>query len=204
MGSIWRPHTNTHAVAHTNTDAHARYTDTALIPPHTHNYTHILYAHPFTQTLDSPFSSRHMPAGAHSLTQKLKSKQITLFCALTSMHTRVHAPAHTHTLRAPTRHGVWVISAGGWPNRRLYASEPPRRPPSWEAAHRGNEGEWLTSLFLFFFPQLCLQTALWCGKLKRTSVSISPYVQPHSSISSPSSPALHLCLLFFSTVDPRK
>jgi len=94
---------------------------------------------------------------------------------------------------------VWAIGSGGWPNIRLCASEPPRRPPSW-----GNEGEWLTSLFLFFSPQLCLQTSLWCGKLKRASVSISPYVQPHSSTSSPSSPALLLSQLFFSTVDPGK
>lgn len=35
-------------------------------------------------------------------------------------------------------------------------------------------------------------------------MSISPYVQPHSSISSPSSTALLLLLLFFSTVDPQK
>lgn len=130
---------------------------------------------------------------------------MAFFCALTSTHVHTRSHRHTHTQRAPTGcHNVWVISAGGWPKRRLCASEPPRRPPSWEAAHRGNEGEWLTSLFLFFSPQLCLQTALWCGKLKRASVSISPYVQPHSSISSPSPHGPLLSLLFFFSVDPRK
>ena len=66
-------HKHTQTDAHTNTDAHARYADTALIPPHTHNYTHILYAHPFTQTLDSPFSNRHVPMCAPSQTHKNKS-----------------------------------------------------------------------------------------------------------------------------------
>lgn len=54
-------------------------------------------------------------------------------------------------------------------------------------------GEWLTSLFLLFFSQLCLQTALWCGKLKER---VCQYLPPslHRSCTLIHFPSFHLFL----------
>lgn len=110
MGSIWRPHTNTLSRTDAHANAHACYTDTALVPPHTHNYTHILYAHPFTQTLDSPFSNmrRSVLALTHEKqTSKQRYRAFSFF--FLTLHTDIDARVHTPTCTNAHRHTPCVI-----------------------------------------------------------------------------------------------